>query len=264
MKTRVLATVALLLLSTAAWAEAPTARQIMEDQQRLHTTASETSTIVMLMVDNAGDKKKREMRNWKKTMDDGLSRSLIAFIQPADIAGTALLSWEDKDGQSKQWLYLPASGKMQRVANNSKTDSFMGTDFAYEDMEIDDLDQYDMVLAGEAELDGQACRVIEVTPATEAKRRESGYGKRVFFVRKDITFVVKIEYYDPRGRLTKVQTAHDLENVRGDMWMARKSLMDNTCARHKTLMGIVSRQVDAQIDDEVFSQRFILEGRHTQ
>ena len=258
----ILATV--LLTVTTAWGQDPDVRRIMEDQQRLHQSDSETATLVMVLVDKGGDKKQRVMRSWKKKMADGLSRTLMAFTEPADIAGTALLSWELADGTGKQWLFLPAMGKMQRVSNSARTDSFMGTDFTYEDMAMDDLDQFDLALTGEADVDGQACYVIEVVPATETERRESGYSKRVFHVRKDILFTVKVEFHDPRGRLIKVQTAHDLERVSGDMWMARKSLMDNQRARHKTLMGIVASHKDAAIDDEVFSERFVLEGRHMQ
>ncbi|WP_028586627.1 outer membrane lipoprotein-sorting protein [Desulfocurvus vexinensis] len=239
-------------------------RAILERQRDLHETSSATSTVVMILADNAGNKKQREFKTWKKTMDDGLARTLMAFTAPADLAGTALLSWETGDGQAKQWLYMPATGKMQRVASSSKADFFMGTDFTYEDMEPDDLDQYDMTLTGSAELDGQDCHIVEVTPATEAKAKESGYGKRVFYVRKDITFTVKIEYHDPRGRLVKVQTAHDLENVRGQMWIARKTLMNNLRAKHQTLMGLAAFEVDAAIDDAVFTERYVMEGRPLQ
>lgn len=252
------------LAASVAWAQGPDARTIMTEQQRLHQAPVETATVVMILVDKGGAKKQRVMRTWKKKMDDGLTRSLTVFTEPADIEGTALLNWELPDGGAKQWLFLPAMGKMQRVSSSSRTDYFMGTDFTYEDLEADDLDQFDMVLAGEAEVDGQSCHVIEVTPATEAKRRESGYGKRVFTVRKDILFTVKIEFFDPRGRLLKVQTAHELENVSGQMWMARKSLMDNQRTRHKTLMGVVARQTDAVVDDEVFTERSVLEGLYKQ
>jgi len=262
-----IATIALSLLAllpAPARADDPAAREIMERQKKLHETSSETSTVVMLLVDKGGHKKQREIKSWNKTMADGLSRSLMVFSAPQDLAGTALLSWELENQQAKQWLFMPATGKLQRVAASSKADYFMGTDFTYEDMEPDDLNQFDMALTGSVELDGQDCHVIEVTPATEAKRKESGYGKRVFTVRKDITFTVKIEYFDPRGRLLKVQTARDLENVRADMWMARKTLMDNLREKHKTLMGLVSRDVDAAIDDEVFNEHFVTEGRPLQ
>jgi outer membrane lipoprotein-sorting protein len=239
-------------------------RAILERQRDLHETSSATSTVVMILADKAGNKKQREFRSWKKTMSDGLARTLMVFTAPADLSGTALLSWETGDGLANQWLYMPATAKMQRVASSSKADFFMGTDFTYEDMEPDDLDQYVMTLTGSADVDGQDCHVIEVVPATPEKAKESGYGKRVFHVRKDITFTVRIEYHDPRGRLVKVQTAHDLENVRGDMWIARKTLMDNLRAKHRTLMGLAAFEVDAAIDDEVFTELYVTQGRALQ
>jgi outer membrane lipoprotein-sorting protein len=245
-------------------AAAADGRAILERQRDLHETSSATSTVVMILADNTGNKKQREFKTWKKTMTDGLARTLMVFSAPADLAGTALLSWETEDALASQWLYMPSTGKMQRVASSSKADFFMGTDFTYEDMEPDDLEQYTMTLTGSADVDGQDCHVIEVVPANETKARESGYGKRVFYVRKDITFTVKIEYHDPRGRLVKVQTAHDLENVRGDMWIARKTLMNNLRAKHQTLMGLAAFAVDASIDDEVFTELYVTQGRALQ
>lgn len=255
------AVLALCLVFQCGWAAEPTGREIMEKQKRLHEAASERSSLVMILVDRKGEKKQRVVRSFKKTGADGLARSLLLFTEPADLDGTSILSLETAPGKVAQWLYLPAAGKLQRIAARAKTDYFMGTDLTYEDMEADDLENFALQLAGSAEVDGQDCWVVEAAPASDAVRRKSGYSKRVFYVRKDITFTVKVEFFDRRGRAVKTQTNHDLQQVRGDMWVAKKSLIDNARARHKTLVGLAAFEVDVELPDEIFTERFVADGR---
>ncbi|BBD07289.1 outer membrane lipoprotein-sorting protein [Desulfovibrio ferrophilus] len=253
-----------LFLCPTAFAEDLTARQIMERQKELHEAPSEKASLIMILVDRKGTKKKRTVRSFKKTLDNGLSRSLMIFTEPADLEGTSILSVETEPGKGSQWLFLPATKSMQRISSSSKTDYFMGTDLTYEDMESDDLDNFEMALTGSETLDNQDCWVIEVTPASDEKRKASGYSKRVFYIRKDIVFTVKTEFFDRRGRELKIQTNHDLENIRGDMWMAKKTLIDNKRARHKTLVGLAALDVDAKLDDDIFTERFVSSGRRPQ
>ena len=44
--------------------------------------------------------------------------------------------------------------------------------------------------------------------------------------------------------------------------MAKKSLMVNHRNGHKTLMGIKNRRINVPIEDALFTERFILSGRH--
>lgn len=242
-------------------AQDPSARQIMERQKDLHEAKQKKASMVMVLVDRRGAKKKRIVRSFKKTTAQGLAKSLMIFTEPADLAGTSILSVETEKGQTSQWIYLSATKKMQRIGSRTKTDYFMGTDLTYEDMEADDLDNFTMTLAGSETVDEQDCWVIEVVPANDTIRKESGYSKRVFYVRKDIYFTVKTVFFGRRGREVKTQTNHELYNVQGEMWAAKKSLIDNKRARHKTLLGLAKLEVDVELDESIFTERFVSSGR---
>ena len=252
----------LLLIPFAVHAGELTGRQIIELQRERHAVKSDTADIVMLLVDRRGNKKQRLIQRYDKEVENGLKRALIVFKEPKDIAGTSLLTWELEGGKDKQWLYLPAQKKMQRIAGHSKKGSFMGTDFTYEDLQPDTIKNYNYNLLDSEKVDKADCYVIEITPATKEKQKESSYSRRVVWIRKDIVFTVKIEFYDRRDRLLKTQTNHDLINIEGTIWMAKKSLMSNHKKRHKTLMGVKDRKINIFIDDTVFTERFILSGKH--
>lgn len=252
------------MVPAGTFAKEMTGRRIMDLVKEAHDVKNDTADIVMLIIDKKGNKKKRLLKRYFKEFKNGLKRSLIVFREPKDIAGTALLTWELDGGRSKQWLYLPGQKKLQRMASNSLKSYFMGTDLTYEDLMPDEIDDYTYTLTREETLDGNACYVIEITPGTEEKAKISGYSKRVVFVRKDILFTVKIDFYNQRGRLLKTQTNHDLEKLDGDAWTANKTLITRYKKNHKTLMGIKNRKTDIVLKDAVFTENFILSGKYLQ
>ena len=251
-----------------AQAEEMTGRQVMEKQKEQHTVQTEIGNEIMLLVDEEGSKEKRIVKRYAKEVGDDVHRYLVVFLDPADIRGTALLTWEQKERDNDQWLYLPAQKKMQRIAKGSKKNYFMGTDFTYEDMEPEDIDNFDYTILRSEKLDNKNgsnyCYVIEAVPANKEKKRESGYSKRIMWIDKQNLFTLKVEFYDRRERLQKIQTNHVLENISGTVWRAKKTLMNHLGRKHKTLTGITSRKINTPVKDSVFTERFILSGKHTQ
>jgi outer membrane lipoprotein-sorting protein len=241
-----------------------TARDIMQKQKDLHKCKSEIVDQSMVLVDKSGKKETRELRQYVKESGPGVNRVLIVFLSPADVRGTALLTWQHKDREDDQWLYLPAQGKLQRVARGGRKNYFMGTDFTYEDLENKNLDDYAYTLLREEEAEGSPCYVVEAVPASEQKLRESGYGRTIAWVARQNYATLKVEFYDRRGKLVKTQINRDWANVKGTVWRPQKMLMDNHRDEHKTLIGFTRRRLDQEIDDQVFSERFILSGKHAQ
>ena len=242
----------------------PTAREIMEEQKERHDTETEVTAEIMLLVDKDGNREQRELRNYSKKVKEGETRFLVVFQQPASVRGTALLTWDYEKRDNDQWMYLPAQKRMRRVAGSSKRGSFMGTDFTFEDLDPEELDNFDYRILRQEPVEGQECWVIEAVPSNSETERSSGYARRVLWVRKDIYFTVRIDFYNRRNVLIKTQTNHDLVNIRGRLWRCQKTLMNNLEKDHKTLLGVKSRRIDESIDSEVFTERFILSERHLQ
>jgi hypothetical protein len=252
------------MIPAGAVAEEMTGRRIMDLAKQRHEIKNDTADVVMLIIGKKENKKERLLKRYIKKFGNGLTRSLIVFREPKDIEGTALLTWELEGGQSKQWLYLPGEKKIQRLAASSLKSYFMGTDLTYEDLMPDKIDDYTYTLTGEEKLDNDPCYVIAVTHASEEKAKASGYSKRVVYVRKDILFAVKINFYDPKGELLKTQTAHDLEKLAGNAWTAKKTLVANHKTGQKTLLGVKNQRSDAALDDSLFTENFILSGKYMQ
>ena len=242
----------------------PAGRDIMQKQKDLHKSKSEIVEQNMVLVDKSGKKEVRVLRNYIKEVEPNVHRILVVFLSPADVKGTALLTWQHRDQEDDQWLYLPALGKMQRIARSGKKNYFMGTDFTYEDMQTIVLDDYTFTLSKEEALEGSPCYVVEAVPANAQKQQESAYSKKTFWVTRDHYTILKVEFYDRKGTLVKTQINRDWVNVKGTVWRSQKTLMDNLREKHQTLVGVTRMQVNQEIDDQTFSERFILTGKHIQ
>lgn len=241
-----------------------TGKQIMEEQKIRHEIPFEYTRSVMLLVDKKGNKEKRELEDYHKKLNNSEERFLLVFLSPASIRGTALLTWDYEVGASDQWLYLPAQKRMQRIAQASKKSYFMGTDFTYEDMEPEDIDNFSYSVVGAEDVEGKTCWIIEAVPANAVKQRESGYSRRKIWVSQDSFISMKIEFFDRRDKLIKRQTGRDFVKIKGTAWRPQKTLMNNLKRKHKTLMGVQVRRIEEAVDDSVFTERYILSGKHVQ
>src|SRR3982751_4901418 len=84
-------------------------------------------------------------------------RLLIRFTYPNDIRGTSFLVWEHPKSDDERFLYLPSLGRVRRIAGTETQESFVGSDFSYEDIGGREFDDYTYTLADEkASLTGYA------------------------------------------------------------------------------------------------------------
>src|SRR6266850_2190588 len=224
-----LALVGMLLgvLAGHAAAQAPTAAAIMQKHRELHRAKDEEETLAVKIVDKRGGIKQRR-----------LVRATVTA----------------PDGDDDQWLYLPGVKKVKRIAASGKKNRFLGTDFAFEDLRPEALAAHRYESAGAEALDGQDCWVIEAFPATERQAADSGYSKRRLWVRKDITQIVKREFYDTKGRLEKVQTDRRLVNVRGALWRADEIEMHDVQSNGRTVLTLERRALDTGLKDSFFTE----------
>ena len=221
-----------LFLSGISHAE--TGLELMQQYQNQHEVNSEYTQLSMTLVDKRERKRARELVIYAKKNPDGANRSLLKFTQPRDIHNVGLLTWEQVgDTEDSQWLYLPASKRIKRIASGGKKNPFMGSDLSYEDMRAENLAVHSYEVIREEALEGQDCWVIEIKPTTEQEKRESGYARRLLWLRKDIHYPVKVEYFNRRDVLTKTATYQNIENVEGEIW--RYGLLTVSTLRKKNL-----------------------------
>ena len=132
MKSKIFISIMMLLAggSLAIAQDTMTADQIMTKVDTRIVPKDVTAQMRMDLIDNKGSVRQRTV----KTNKLGDDKQIMWFLSPADVKGSSFLrmSYDDKDDD--MWIYLPAFGKVRRIASSAKNGSFMGTDFTFEDL----------------------------------------------------------------------------------------------------------------------------------
>lgn len=149
-------------------------------------------------------------------------KTVLRFTYPADLKGTSLLTHEQGGQDDDQWLYLPSIKRVKRIASSNQSGSFMGSEFAYEDLVARQIDKYTSRYLGDEEIDGKDCYVIERTP----KNKNSGYSRLVRWRMKSNLQELKTDYYDRKGDLLKQRKMEGYQQIDG-FWRVKKITVKN-------------------------------------
>jgi hypothetical protein len=254
------ALVATVFTAAAPHGAEPNPRDIMEKNFFVTKVSSLQVELTMVLINDKGQQRERRSVGLVKLQPNGVdSKLVVRFDTPADIKGTSFLQVEHIDGDDDLWIYLPALKKSRRLVANNKKDSFVGSDFSYGDISLPKVDQYRHSLLKTEKADGVDCFVVESVPASDAVRANSGYSKKVTWVRNDNFVETKVEYYDLAGRLWKTQTvsrAEQVDPLKG-RWFPLQREMVNHQNGHRTVITAAKLVAGISVPDETFTTRYI-------
>jgi predicted RND superfamily exporter protein len=177
----------------------------------------------MILRNKHGEESVREIRTRTLEVEGDGDKSLVIFDRPGDVAGTAFLSWSHTTGSDDQWIYLPALKRVKRIATNNKSGPFMGSEFSYEDISSQEVEEYTYRYLRDESLGGAETYVVEQDPVDE----NSGYSRVIVWRDKQHFRPLKIEFYDRKGDLLKTLTYEGYQQYRGQYWRADRMAMVN-------------------------------------
>ena len=213
------------------------------------------ATVRMLLIDKRGSKRFRTMMTANKKYGP-TSKSFIRFTSPADIKGTAFLTWENEDRDDDQFLYLPALKRVRRIVATQKTSRFVNTDYTYEDMQRrkPEIDRHQIV--GNENLLKRDCWILESVPKNE---KDSQYNKRKTWIARDILLPVRGQYFGKKDRLLKEFIAVRIKQIDG-IWTVVESEMRDVEKKHRTFLKTENIKFNCGVDDRVFTEANLLHG----
>ncbi len=204
-----------------------------------------------------GQQRVRQTEGHTRLQDGGSDNMRrVRFTAPADIKGTSILLIERSKADDDMWLYLPALGKVRRLAAANKKDSFVGTDFSYADVMGHKPEQWTHKLLADEAVDGTPCHVVESLPADDAVRLTTGYGKRVSWVAKGSFVALRTEIWDAAMQPLKRITASDIQAVgKQPRWQAMRTEAQNLQTGHRTLIQFNGFQADRGVPASLFTAK---------
>ncbi|MBL7050508.1 MAG: outer membrane lipoprotein-sorting protein, partial [Nitrospira sp.] len=162
-----------------------------------------TSSMTMTLRNKHGQESIRKIRTRTLEVEGDGDKSLSIFDNPKDVKGTAFLNFTHRVGDDDQWLYLPALKRVKRISSRNKSGSFMGSEFAYEDISSQEVEKYTYKWIRDEVYEGQDCFVGESYPVD---KKNSGYTRLLSWIDKKEYRTLRVEYYDRKNSHLKTLT----------------------------------------------------------
>jgi outer membrane lipoprotein-sorting protein len=250
----------LFFISSPVLAETPEEKGLAiakEDDKRDNGFQNFTANMMMVLKNRQGEESSRSIRN--KTLEvkgDG-DKSLSIFDRPRDVKGTALLNFTHKVGTDDQWLYLPALKRVKRISSANKSGSFMGSEFAYEDVTSQEVEKYNYKWIRDEDFKGEKCFVFERYPVY----KNSGYTRQVVWLDQKDYKLLRIEFFDRKNAPLKTLTQTDFKQYLGKYWYPGSMHMENHQTGKSTLLTWSDYKFQTGLSDKDFNKNSLKRTR---
>lgn len=195
-------------LGAAADAHAADVETLLERMRAaLMPPAVMTAGFTFEIEDDAGD-----TARWTgRLRRDGVARAIeMRFESPRDLAGVLFTAKQVPGSLDEASIYLPSVRRTRTIKQNFRGVPFLGSDFNYEDLGLEQLQFASHRLAGSGEVDGRPCRRVESQPSGSW-----WYGRIVRCIDDQDFLPRRTEYFDVAGVAYKIRTLDDVRVVDG-------------------------------------------------
>lgn len=210
-------------------------------------------------VDRVGGERKSRATVLGKSFADGLRRIVLRFDRPPEVRGTAMLMIENASAPSDFYVWSPDERRVRRIAGRSNSGLF-GTDFSYDDFE----NWRSFQKHGHAERLPDASvaeRAVYVLASAVAQGEESSYERVVTSIDQETCVVLKVDSFEPGGRLRKVLRADPAKVTRvGALSFASAVELEDVIDQTRTRVALDEIRLDAPVPDVRFRPADLASG----
>ncbi len=194
----------------------------------------------------------REIVTYRLDKSGGETANLIRFVYPEDIAGTGLLSIDKADGDTDQWLYLPALDRVRRISSDRKGGRFVGSDLYFEDLQERKPAKDRHRLLGKQAENGILCDVLESVPVDP---KDSVYSKRISWIDPATAIPQRVDYFekDPDSPGKRWLLRGKKRNQ--GYWTLTDSRMIDLSSGHETRMVVDAALYDQRLPAKLFTSQ---------
>jgi len=210
-----------------------------------------TADMLMTLRNKHGQESTREIRTRTLEIKDDGDKSLSIFDTPRDVKGTAFLTFSHKITDDDQWLYLPALKRVKRISSRNKSGSFMGSEFAYEDIASQEIEKYTYKYLRDETIAGHDCFVVERYPVD---KKNSGYSRQVVWMDKDEYRIWRVDYFDRKNSKLKTLTFKNYQQYLDKYWRADELNMVNHQNGKSTTLVFTNYRFQTGLTDRDFNK----------
>lgn len=216
-----------------------------------------TAQQTMVLRNKHGQESQRSLRVKVIEVSTDGDKSLFVFDEPRDVKGTALLIHAHRESADDQWLYLPALKRVKRISSSNQSGSFMGSEFAYEDLTPQEVEKFTYRYLRDEACGDLTCTVTERFPVD----KKSGYSRQLVWRDKDEFRVWKVEYYDRKNAHLKTLTLENYVQYLDRYWRAGEMTMVNHLTGKSTVLTWTDFKFQTDLDDRDFTRTGLRRAR---
>jgi hypothetical protein len=233
--------IALCVFTLSFNAFSKTGKEVMKevyDLEKKYKTVKKTVKLVIINKDK--DKKVRYFDTISKKLKKK-KNTLIRFYRPKDIKGTALLTERrDNEADPVQWFYFPFLRQVKKLSASERNNSFMGSDFTYDDIAGRKLEQDKYKLIKTT----KKYYFIRAFP----KSSKSAYHHMDMVISRKLKLVIKIQFFDKYEEKTKMLVNKKIKKING-INTVTYSVMTNQVTKGKSKFVIKDIEYNIAISD---------------
>lgn len=236
-----------------------TGEEIMEKVREKDHPQSIHSAVLLEIIASDGSVQERKIESRMMEDKKGNTYSLMEFKSPASVKNTRFLIKTPEEGKDDKWIFLPALGKVRRITASEGQNTFMGTEFTYDDLSSQDAEDRNYTLLKEEEYGKYLCWVVESIPKEPENNQ---YSKAIIWIiqNEDILSPAKTELYNREDKLIKVLTMEKYANYQG-FWLPGIIKMDNLENGRSSLLHNLKTAVNKKLNPRFFTKRYLETGR---
>lgn len=246
-KTAILQTPKLMLtlfafLGTSALAHADEVKDFLDKARQHLESKSDQAHIQLKILEPSGEQKVREMNlRWLRSPQG--FKAMVRMTSPADVKGTALLS-EAENSEHQEWLYVPSTKQVRRVATSNKSAGVLGSELSPEDLDPVGFKEAAVKLNNS----NPKVPILEVTP----KAGSSAYSKVLTTFSMPDYLPQKTEYFK-NDTLEKTVNYSDYKLFDGKIYRAQKVHIVNIAKNRGTDLELTDIKVNPSLSAKDFS-----------
>jgi hypothetical protein len=252
---------ALLLAATAAGAQTPSVDEIVHraNLAAYYQGKDGRAEVQMTITDSQGRERDRRMIILRRDEADTDSledngywseqKYYVYFRRPSDLNRTVFMVWKHLESDDDRWLYLPSLDLVRRISATDKRNSFVGSDFFYEDVSGRniDLDEHELKETTDTYY------VVKSTPKNPDNVEFAWYES---YIHTDSFIPVRIDFYKDDGEKYREAKALAVETIEGYPTVTR-SQMASLESGSKTVMEYLSVDYDVGLPEDIFTERYL-------
>jgi len=215
--------------------------------------------VQMTITDKQGRERERRMIILRRDNPDsdalednaywGEQKYYVYFQRPSDLNRTVFMVWKHLDSDDDRWLYLPSLDLVRRISATDKRNSFVGSDFFYEDVSGRNINLDEHTLVDTTDV----YYVVKSTPKNPENVEFAWYES---YIHKQSFIPVQISYYKEGGEKYREASALKVETIDGYPTVTN-SRMKSLETGSTTTMEYLSVEYDVGLPEDIFTERYL-------